>query len=109
MPWEKHTAAETQSGVALMLWNFRKSLKEGDVIFAKLGRSEVIGWGVVCGGYAYDPEGGDLPGVMPVEWRESNAVKMPEDRLLPIKTLTEITKDEELLEILSQAFLVSLG
>jgi hypothetical protein len=101
---EKAYEGGNQSGVALMLWNFRKSIREGDVVFAKLGRSEVIGWGVVCGGYAHDAEGGDLPSLLPVEWRESKAVKMPEDRMLPIKTLTEITNDAELLDILSKGF-----
>lgn len=101
---EKAYGGENSSSVALMLWNFQKSIREGDVIFAKLGRSEVIGWGVVCGGYSFDPEGGELPSLMPVEWRESNAVKMPEDRILPVKTLTDITKDEELLRILSKSF-----
>lgn len=101
---ERAYGGENPSSVALMLWNFRKSMREGDVIFAKLGRSEVIGWGVVCGGYSFDPEGGELPSLMPVEWRESNAVKMPEDRILPVKTLTDITKDEELLRILSKSF-----
>ncbi len=101
---EKAYGGENSSSVALMLWNFRKLMREGDVIFAKLGRSEVIGWGVVCGGYSFDPEGGELPSLMPVEWRESNAVKMPEGRILPVKTLTDITKDEELLRILSNSF-----
>jgi hypothetical protein len=101
---EKAYGGENPSSIALMLWNFRKSIREGDVIFAKLGRSEVIGWGVVCGGYSFDPKWGELPSLVPVEWRESNAVKMPEDRVLPVKTLTDITKDEDLLAFLSKSF-----
>lgn len=101
---EKAYEGGNQSGVAWMLWNFRKSIREGDVVFAKLGRSEVIGWGVVCGEYSFDPEAGELPNLLPVEWRESNVVKMPEDRMLPIKTLTDITNDAELLGILSKGF-----
>lgn len=95
---------KNQASVALMLWNFCHSLKEGDVVFAKLGRSEVIGWGIIREGFSYDAAQGDLPNMVPVDWEEKKAVKLPDGRLLPIKSLTDISDDAELLEILGKEF-----
>ena len=48
--------------------------------------------GVVAGGYAYDPEGGDIPALLP--WNGGKkAVKIPEGKA-GIKALTEISKRE---------------
>lgn len=93
-----------QSGVALMLWNFYRVVSEGDVVFAKLGRTEVVGWGIVQGDYSYDISQGELPSLRPIDWQETNAVKLPDGKLLPIKSLTEITNDRVLLEILSKFY-----
>ncbi len=93
-----------QGAAALMLWNFYQVVREGDVVFAKLGRTEVVGWGIVQGGYSYDVGQGELPSLRPVEWQETVAAKLPEGKLLPIKSLTEITGDGDLLKILSEAY-----
>jgi hypothetical protein len=93
-----------QSATALMLWNLSRVMKEGDVIFAKLGRSELIGWGVVTGPLSYNPELEELQNVVPVNWEEKKAVKHPDGNRLPIKTLTDITGDRELLKILADAY-----
>jgi hypothetical protein len=95
---------QNNSGNALMLRNFSHGMSEGDVVFAKLGRSELLGWGVVAGSYSYDKSRGDLPNVIPVEWASPKAVKTAEGRLLAMKSLTEITKDEDLLAFLGQNY-----
>ena len=92
------------SSVALMLWNFCHVMEEGDVVFAKLGRTEVIGWGVVRKGFSYDEGQGDLPNMLPVDWEGKKAVKLPEGRMLPMKSLTEITNDRDLLAILAKSY-----
>ena len=94
----------SQSGAALMLWNFSHVMQDGDVVFAKLGRSEVIGWGIVCGNYSHIEEREDHPSLLPVEWMEKKAVKLPDGRLLAIKSLTEIDSNDELLQILASAY-----
>ena len=38
----------------LMLWQFVHDMKPGDIVFAKKGRSEIIGRGVVESDYMYD-------------------------------------------------------
>ncbi|MEX1116706.1 MAG: AAA family ATPase [Akkermansiaceae bacterium] len=93
-----------QAQAAQMLWNFCHEMKEGDVVFAKLGISEMIGWGVVREGFSYDAAHGELPNMIPVDWEEKKAVKLPEGRLLPQKSLTEISEDSELLEILGAEY-----
>lgn len=93
-----------QAAVALMLWNFSRNIQEGDVVFAKLGRSEVVGWGIAKGGFSFDAEKEELPNLLTVNWQGKKAVKLPEGRMLAMKSLTEITGDHELLEILSKDF-----
>lgn len=93
-----------QSSVTHMLWNLSRVMEQGDVIFAKLGRSEVIGWGVVSGEFSFDPTLDELQNIIPVNWEAKKAIKLPEGKLLPIKALTEITEDHELLEILGKAY-----
>jgi MoxR-like ATPase len=95
---------QNNSGNALMLRNFSHEMSEGDVVFAKLGRSEFLGWGVVAGTHSYDKSRGDLPNVLPVEWAAPKAVKTADGRLLAMKSLTEITKDQELLAFLGQNY-----
>lgn len=94
----------TQSNTAHMLWNLSRVMKEGDVVFAKLGRLEVIGWGVVTGPLSFNPELEELQNVVPVNWEEKKAIKHPDRKLLPTKTLTDITDDQELLKILADAY-----
>lgn len=91
---------KNNSGNALMTWNFAHEINEGDILFAKLGRSEILGWGVVAGSYSYEPNESDHRNFIPVKWAEPKAIKMPDDRILAMKTLTEISGDQELCEIL---------
>jgi hypothetical protein len=93
-----------QSGSAQMLENFSTRIRPGDVIFAKLGRSEVLGWGEVAGNYAYDPERQEHPNVLPVEWAKPKAVKLPNGQMLALKTLTEISGKDNLLKFLAARY-----
>lgn len=78
-----------QSINSSMLWNFAHEIKPGDVLLAKLGRSEVIGWGVVQGDYYFDTLRTPHHHQLPVEWQTCERVKLPDGRLLAAKTLTE--------------------
>ena len=101
----EHFTEANQSGNALMLQNFATRIKSGDVIFAKLGRGEILGWSEVQGGYAYDPERNDQPNTLPVEWAKPKAVKLPEGgQMLAMKTLTDISNKEELLKFLAMQY-----
>lgn len=75
---------------SLMLWNISHEVKPGDIVFAKLGRSEVIGWGEVAGGYSFAGEQEEYPHVIAVDWRVKKAVKITE-RKLAVQALTDVT------------------
>lgn len=94
----------SNSGNALMLKNFSRQMAEGDIVFAKLGRSEFLGWGVVIGKYSYVKSREDLPNVLSVEWAAPKAVKAPEGRMLAMKSLTAIGPDDDLLEFLGRSY-----
>jgi hypothetical protein len=85
--------------IALMLSNISREMKPGDIVFAKLGRSEVIGWGEVTGEYSFLGDEEELPHSIAVDWKVSKAVKITE-RKLAIKALTELTLKPKLLKIL---------
>ena len=99
-----HPDDKSKAKAAHMLWSFSRIMKKGDVVFAKLGKSEVIGWGVVDGPFSHNPELEEHQNVIPVNWEEKKAFKHPDGNKLPTKALTEITEDQELLEILGKAY-----
>ncbi|MCR9291891.1 MAG: DUF3578 domain-containing protein [bacterium] len=73
---------------ARMLWQFFATMKPGDVVFAKRGRSKVCGWGIVTGDYEYDEEQSPHPSSRSVDWKGVTEYPMPEGLLLPMQTLT---------------------
>jgi hypothetical protein len=76
---------------ALAAREFAQVIKPGDVIFAKKGRSLILGFGRVDSDYRYDP---DFPGyhhVRSVDWIKTGEWKLDSDHSLGTKTLTELT------------------
>ena len=80
-------------------------MKPGDVIFAKKGRSEIIGRGVVTGEYVYDEEWTQFPHIRKVDWTHVGNRNI--DRTLALKTLTDVTFDQELVKRIETSFLDS--
>ena len=79
---------------ANMLYNFANDIKPGDIVFAKKGRSLIVGRGVVTSDYYYDGNREYHPHLRKVEWKEKGEWKT--DSLLAMKTLTNITRFPEL-------------
>ena len=72
------------------VWQFANEIRVDDVIIAKKGRSAVLGWGRVKGGYAYDPERRDYRHVRSVEWDSFPArIELPRGEWVAAKTLTQ--------------------
>ena len=64
-------------------------VKEGDIIYAKRGMSEIIGRGIVTGKYYYDEEfDKNHKHMLKVNWKTKGNWKY--DGQLPMKTLTNI-------------------
>ena len=83
-------------------WDFSHVIKPGDVIYAKKGRSKLVGRGTVTSEYHYDPEWEEFPNMIDVEWTDIGEWEHP--GLAQVKTLTEIDKYSEYAEKLNLLF-----
>ena len=104
----KHVLEVEDAGInkndALALWEFVRVLKPGDVVFAKKGMKSVIGRGVVSSDYFYDSaEKDQYCHQRQVKW-DADTKKHASPRTLAMKTLTEITGDQELVKGLNALF-----
>jgi len=77
-------------------------IKPGDWIFAKKGRREIAGFGVVKSNYRYEQQRETYKHVLDVEWQKSGSWPTAAERMLSMKTVTDITDDEVLREELEQ-------
>lgn len=87
-------------------YQFAHEMQVGDVVFAKRGRREIIGYGVVASDYRYEPERVDFQHVRSVTWKKRGAWT-PRDRPLVTKTLTEIGQYPALVAQIREALQLS--
>jgi MoxR-like ATPase len=89
---QRHRGGETNPiQDALACYQFAHEMKVGDEVFAKRGRREIVGYGLVTSGYRHDPSRGRFTHVRSVEWKKRGEW-VPRERPLVTKTLTEIGK-----------------
>ncbi len=81
----------------LAAWQFAHEMKVGDHIFAKLGVSEIIGYGRVKSEYQHDQSRSTYRNMRKIEWIKTGNWLIPQDCKPPIKTLTEVTKYRDFL------------
>lgn len=79
----------SQKNSALAVWQFANSIKPGDVIFAKKGRTKILGRGIVESGYDYNPDGDRYPNIRKVNW--TNKGEWQSNEQFAMKTLTDVT------------------
>lgn len=87
---EKYGVGNSFTNDSLAVWDFVNSIQVGDVIFAKRGRKTIIGKGVVTGGYVYDTTRSEYLNSRAVRWDSVGEWEC--DDMLPMKTLTDMTK-----------------
>ena len=97
-----YSSKYSQKNSALALWQFSREIKPGDVVFAKRGRSVIIGRGIVEGDYQFDENGDSYPNIRRVRW--TNRGEQHTEDLLAMKTLTDITAYPDLVEKLNSFF-----
>lgn len=100
-PLKLHYGADTsQKNNADMLYGFANEMKPGDIVFAKKGRSMIVGRGVVSSDYYYEGNHDNQPHLRKVNWTHKGEWKS--DSLLAMKTLTNITRDTDLVKQLNK-------
>ena len=70
-------------------WQFVNDIRPGDVVYAKRGRNEILGRGVVTGDYEHDENEGRYPNLREVRWTHRGSWTL--ESIFAIKTLTEVT------------------
>lgn len=83
-------------------WQFANEIKPGDIVFAKKGRSTVIGRGVVISDYEFDDSRDDNKNVRKVNWTHKGEWEHPGQAAM--KTLTDITSYTDYVEKLNSLF-----
>ena len=86
----------------LALWEFCHVIKPGDVVYAKKGKTKIIGRGIVTGDYFYDKSRNTFCNCRKVNWTHSGEWKAPNDTVL--KTLTDVTKYTDYVKQLEALF-----
>lgn len=71
-------------------WDFANEINIGDVIIAKKGRSEYIGYGIVTSDYFFDESLKDFKSTRKVDWIKKGSWEEPKGDNV-VKTLTDIT------------------
>jgi len=90
-PLKQNYGSDTsQKNSADMLYSFAYEMKPGDIVFAKKGRSMIVGKGVVTSDYYYDANHEIQPHLRKVNWTHKGEWKS--DNMLAMKTLTNITR-----------------
>lgn len=94
--------SSSQKNSAHAVWQFVHEIAPGDVVFAKRGRNEIIGRGVVEGGYEFLSDDGRYPNERKVKW--SHKGSWESDTTLALKTLTDVTDYPELISHIEGLF-----
>ena len=84
-------------------WQFVHDIQIGDVVFAKKGMGEIIGRGVVQSDYEYD-ENNTFKKIRKVNWTDKGSWEYGHGKL-PMKTLTDITVYQEMVENIKEFFI----
>ena len=100
---EIHGGDSSYKNTAHAVWQFVHDIKLGDVIFAKCGRSEILGRGVVESDYEYDDnQAGEYPNIRKVKWTHKGS--WHSDEMLAMKTLTDVTNYTDFINKISGFF-----
>ena len=100
---EHYSLDKRLTNVRFGLWQFVHTLKPGDVVFVKKGRTEIVGRGVVESDYYYDENGpSDFNNKRKVKWMYKGVWDI--DLKMPTKTLTDISDYGDYVKTLSELF-----
>ena len=100
---ELHDPSLSYMNSAHATWQFANEIKVGDIVFAKKGRSQIIGRGVVSSDYEFDESAEEYKNIRRVEWTHKG--EWPHPGQAGVKTLTDITPYTDYVEQLCALFI----
>ncbi len=84
---------------SLAVWQFSHEIKLGDIVFAKKGKTQIIGRGIVESDYMFDSARTEFKHIRKVKW--TNIGEWMTDDRFAVKTLTNITPYADYVEKLN--------
>lgn len=93
--------SKTQSNNSLCLWEFSKEMKEGDIVIAKRGQREYVGYGIVTSPYHFEDKREHFKHVRKVDWKKKGNWEENVHQIV-MKTLTDITRYPEYVDRLKR-------
>jgi len=101
---EVYGGSSSYRNSAHAVWQFAREMKVGDIIFAKKGKTEIVGRGVVESDYIYEESRPDYyPHLRKIKWTHKGNWIL-DDKQLAMKTLTDITPYEDVVSKLKALF-----
>lgn len=85
---------------SLAVWQFSHEIKPGDIVFAKKGKTQIIGRGIVESDYIFDSVRSDFKHIRKVKW--TNIGEWTTDDRHAVKTLTNVTQYTDYVEKLNK-------
>lgn len=86
----------------LAVWQFANEMKPGDIVFAKKGRSTIIGRGIVTSDYIFDDSLANYKHIRKVNW--TNVGEWESNDMHAMKTLTNVTRFKDYVNELEGLF-----
>lgn len=77
---------------SLACYQFANVMSVGDYVIAKIGRSKILGLGVVQSDYTHDPARLEYRNTRRVQWLRAVSLDLPEQIWVSTKTLTDVTQ-----------------
>ena len=87
----------TRSNNSLALWEFAHVMSEGDIIISQKGKKEYLGYGIITSKYIYNDSRAEYKHTRNINWEKTGS--WPDEvGPIPLKTLTNITKNSTQVE-----------
>jgi 5-methylcytosine-specific restriction protein B len=93
--------SKSQVNNSLCLWEFSREMKAGDIVIAKKGQSEYLGYGIISTPYYFDDSRDQYKHLRNVEWKKKGNWEESVHQIVT-KTLTDITKYPEYVDRLKR-------
>ena len=88
---EKEGGNSSRKHDSLACYQFAHEMQVGDLVFARRGQRQIVGFGLVTSAYRHEPDRRGFTHVRSIEWKKRGEWE-PRERPLVTKTLTEIGK-----------------